>query len=256
VNSFTTAGGAVPSVAFDANGDFVVVHGSSLLDGSGQGVFGRRYDGGGAAQGAAFQINSFTTGNQRGASLAATGAGQWVVAWSSVGQDGSNYGVFGQRFDFTQAPGELLVNGGFEGGSCNPWVFKPGAKCVLGGPWPHGGAGYAQLGKNNNDGRIYQQVAIPHGAPANLTFWLNVDTQETTPSMQNDKLFVEVRDLNNVVLATLGTFSNLDDGPPGAYSQKAFSMAAFAGQTVRLTFNVDSNSSLPTNFRVDDVSLQ
>jgi hypothetical protein len=158
--------------------------------------------------------------------------------------------------DFTHSPGELLVNGGFEGGNCNPWVFKTGTNCVQGGPWPHGGTGYAQLGKNNQDGRFYQQVAIPFGAPANLTFWLNVDTQETTPSMQNDKLFIEVRDPNNVLLATLGTFSNLDGGPPGVYSQKQFSMSLFAGQTVRLTFQVDSNASLQTNFRVDDVSLR
>jgi hypothetical protein len=83
-----------------------------------------------------------------------------------------------------------------------------------------------------------------------------VDTQETTPNQQNDKLLVEVRDTGNVLLATLGTLSNLDDAPPGVYSQHAFSMAAFAGQTVRLTFHVDSNASLRTLFRVDDASLQ
>jgi hypothetical protein len=57
-------------------------------------------------------------------------------------------------------------------------------------------------------------------------------------------------------LATLGTFSNLDKTAPGNYSQEAFSMAAFKGQTVRLVFRVATNPSLPTHFRVDDVSLQ
>ena len=65
---------------------------------------------------------------------------------------------------------------------------------------------------------------------------------------------VQVRNTSDVLLATVATFSNLDAGP---YSQKgAFSLAAFAGQTIRLYFSSANNGSLPTTFRVDDVSLQ
>jgi hypothetical protein len=67
---------------------------------------------------------------------------------------------------------------------------------------------------------------------------------------------VEVRSPAGELLATVATFSNLDKSAPGDYSQKAFSLAAFAGQTVRLYFRATTNGSLPTVFRVDDVSLQ
>jgi hypothetical protein len=154
-------------------------------------------------------------------------------------------------------PPELIVNGGFET-SCAPWVLTgAGASCSQGGEFPHTGAGYLQLGRGNNlSGRAYQELAIPAGAPANLTFWLNVSSQETTPTAQNDTMRVEVRSPAGGLLAIVATFSNLDKAAPGDYSQKAFSLAAFAGQTVRLYFRATTNASLPTVFRVDDVSLQ
>jgi hypothetical protein len=152
---------------------------------------------------------------------------------------------------------ELIVNGGFEV-SRAPWVFAgPGALYLGSGPLPHGGTGYAQFGGGNNRvGYAYQQVSIPNGSPANLTFWLNVTSLETSSIRRNDVLSVEVRNKAGVLLATLGTFSNLDKTTPGDYSQKAFSMAGFKGQTLRLTFRVATNASLPTHFRVDDVSLR
>jgi hypothetical protein len=100
VNSQTQSAQFGPSVASDASANFVVVWDSLGQDGSSFGVFGRRYDSAGAAQGDEFQINSFTTNGQFPASVAATGTGQFVVVWSSFGQDGSDFGVLGQRFDF------------------------------------------------------------------------------------------------------------------------------------------------------------
>lgn len=49
--------------------------------------------------GGEFQLNSYTTNNQRYAAVAENAAGNFVVVWQSVGPDGSNEGVFGQRFD-------------------------------------------------------------------------------------------------------------------------------------------------------------
>ena len=90
-----------PSVTSDVVGNFVVVWQISQKDGSYYGVFGQRYDSGGVAQGSEFLINSYTTDDQRSSSVAATGAERFIVAWESSTQDGSGFGVFGQRFDFT-----------------------------------------------------------------------------------------------------------------------------------------------------------
>jgi hypothetical protein len=53
-----------------------------------------------------FQVNSYTTSYQFGEparSVARSADGSFVVVWSSSGQDGSGFGVHGQRYDATGA---------------------------------------------------------------------------------------------------------------------------------------------------------
>jgi hypothetical protein len=58
-------------------------------------------------------------------------------------------------------------------------------------------------------------------------------------------------------LATLATFSNLNKGTAGVYVLRGpYSLASFAGQTVRIQFRGTTDFSLITSFRVDDVTVQ
>lgn len=161
----------------------------------------------------------------------------------------------------TPTPGgggsELLSNGGFES-SISPWVSSgSGAFYTNNGSYPHGGTGYVYFGVNNSvSGQSYQQVTIPSSASGTLTFWLNVTSSETTTTTQYDKLFVEVRSTSGSLLATLATYSNLNGGTAGVYSQKSLSLSAYKGQTVRVQFRATTDSSLATTFRVDDASLK
>ena len=100
VNTYTMGGSTytTPSVAGDGSGGFFVVWNSEGQDGSGGGIFGRRYDGSGAS-GPEFRVNTFTSGNQFWPRVAGDGTGRFVVVWASYGQDGSGAGVFGQRYD-------------------------------------------------------------------------------------------------------------------------------------------------------------
>ena len=100
------------AVAADGLGNFVVVWTSGGQDGSNYGVFGQRYDSVGIPFGGEFQVNTYTTNAQREAAVAADGAGNFVVSWLSYGQDGSNWGVFGQRFHSSgiKAGSEFRVN--------------------------------------------------------------------------------------------------------------------------------------------------
>jgi len=146
--------------------------------------------------------------------------------------------------------GELIVNGGFEGSS-SPWSFSGNAYWSTGGN-QHSGSGYSVLGfYDNANGTMYQTVAIPAGAAGSYSFWLNVTTSESG-FVVYDRLFVEVRSTSGALLATLATYSNVN---AGAYSPKTFSLAAWRGQTVRLQFRATTDVSLPTSFRVDDVSV-
>jgi hypothetical protein len=99
VNTFTTERQYFPSLCCDANADFVVSWSSRDQDGELTGVFGQRYDDQGDPRGTEFQINTFTGDRQETPRLCCDEDGDFTVAWESKGQDGSQPGVFAQRFD-------------------------------------------------------------------------------------------------------------------------------------------------------------
>jgi hypothetical protein len=101
VNSYTTGNQANPSAAMDSGGDFAITWQSNGQDGSDYGVYAQRYSAGGATQGNEFLVNTYTAGDQKGASVAMDGAGDFVVIWSSAGQDGDGSGVYAQRYAST-----------------------------------------------------------------------------------------------------------------------------------------------------------
>ncbi len=98
VNTRTEGGQFFPSVAADADGDFVVAWQSEAQDGSSNGISARRFTSAGGDLGPEFQVNTFTPGEQRVASVAASADGDFVVTWQSESQDGANYGIFARRF--------------------------------------------------------------------------------------------------------------------------------------------------------------
>ena len=192
--------------------------------------------------------------------LFGTGSTQYnatVQAWCSVGVGACGVGPTPTPTPTPPPGGNLLVNGGFEG-SVSPWVSSgTGAFYIASGSYPHGGTGYIYFGVNNSvSGQSYQTVSIPTSAAGTLTFWLNVTSSETTTTVQYDKLFVEVRNTAGTLLATPATYSNLNKGTAGVYSQKSLNLSAYKGQTVRVQFRGTTDSSLTTTFRVDDASLQ
>jgi hypothetical protein len=112
VNSFTSGSQFRPAVATDDLGGFMVVWESrDDQDGSGSGLFGQLFDSMGAPEGLEFPVNSYTTGAQLAASIAADPAGRFVIVWHGSGP-GDDYGIFGQRFGTSGAPqgDEFLVN--------------------------------------------------------------------------------------------------------------------------------------------------
>ena len=105
-------------MAIAPSGNFVVTWSSFLQDGSGYGIFGQRYDATGATVGDEFQVNTFTSSNQIYPSSAIDPSGNFVVVWSSFSQDGSGYGIFGQRYSGPAAGGAGAAGAaGVESGS-------------------------------------------------------------------------------------------------------------------------------------------
>jgi hypothetical protein len=107
VNSFTTEGQYFPAVAMDPGGRFVVAW-QSRTDGSHDGIAVQRFSRSGTPRGAEFLANGYTTLRQHQAAVAMDASGGFVVAWNSVDQDGSSYGIRRRRFD---AQGNALGGG-------------------------------------------------------------------------------------------------------------------------------------------------
>ncbi|AKT39914.1 S8 family serine peptidase [Chondromyces crocatus] len=153
--------------------------------------------------------------------------------------------------------GNLVNNSGFESTS-SPWVlsgnsyFTTSAAC-----FPGSGAGYNFLGGlNNASGSTSQLISLPTGGLPSLSFGLNVNSDDSTPTQQRDMLYVELRSVSGNLLTTLATFSNLDKGPNGAYLQRGpFNLAPYAGQPVRLQFRATTDSAAITTFRIDNVTI-
>jgi Dockerin type I domain len=106
VPSFTTETQRRPAVALDGDGDCVIAWQSYAQDGSAYGVYARRYNAAGTAQGLGFAVNPFTTSDQRAPAVAMDADGDFVITWSSYRQDGSREGVYGRRH---AANGDVIV---------------------------------------------------------------------------------------------------------------------------------------------------
>jgi hypothetical protein len=112
VNAWTTNQQSSSAVAAAANGAFVVAWASNGQDGSDFGVVGRRFDSTGAAASGDFLVNTATLSIQNAPVVAMAPAGAFLVSWISFAQDGSDMGVFGQRYDAggTRQGAEFRVN--------------------------------------------------------------------------------------------------------------------------------------------------
>jgi aminopeptidase S len=91
-------------------------------------------------------------------------------------------------------------------------------------------------------------VTLPAGcASYTLSFWLHIDSAETTTTTQFDRLTVRIG------TTTLATYSNLNKA--AGYSQKTFNVSAYAGQTVTVALTGTEDISLQTSFVIDDTAL-
>src|SRR5215212_8192420 len=205
--------------------------------------------------------NSFITITS-GASGSGSGTVNYAVAanTSSLSRSGS-LTIAGLTHSVSQAGTgggctNTIVNPGFESGTA-PWTFS-GQVSRSTGTFPHSGIAYAILnGVNSSTGTLFQTVTVPSNGCSNLQFWLNVTTNEAAGAAVFDRLFIEVRSTSWTLLATLATFSNQNSGTAGVYVLRGpFNLSSFAGQTVRIQFRGTNDVTLPTIFRVDDVSLQ
>ena len=150
---------------------------------------------------------------------------------------------------------QLLGNPGFETGSAAPWVATSGVINNSSAEPPHSGSWDAWLdgyGTTHTD-TLAQTVTIPAATSATLSFWLHIDTAETTTTIAYDTLNLQILNSGGGVLATLNTWSNLDANT--GYAQQSFDLSPYLGQTITIKFTGTEDASYQTSFVIDDTSL-
>jgi len=152
-------------------------------------------------------------------------------------------------------PTQLLTNPGFEEGT-NGWTSTVHDFAVNSSGAAHEGDYLAWLGGfgERNSETLYQDVSIPADARhATFSFWISIDTDETSQRRAFDMLYVQVRNPEGRVLRTLATYSNLNR--THGYVRKTFDMSRFAGQDVQMYLKVVEDSRRQSSFFLDDVTL-
>jgi hypothetical protein len=150
---------------------------------------------------------------------------------------------------------QLLSNPGFELGAVS-WVTNDPNKVFYAGNMHTGTrsgwlGGY--LGAFSN--YLYQDVTIPANATSvNLNFWLLLMSDETTVTVPaNDTLRVQVRNTAGTILSTQAVYTY--QAETAGYVKKTFNLLPYKGQTIRIYFVSDQNSTLNSWYFLDDVTL-
>jgi hypothetical protein len=151
VNTYTYYPQTQPSVAGLSDGGFVVTWESYEQDGSSWGIYGQRFDSSGTKVGGEFRVNTYTADYQGVPSVDALPRGGFVVTWGSFGQDGSGWGIYGQRYDSagTKVGGEFRVNTYINDSQFGSSVagLSGGGFVVTWGSFGQDGSGYGIYGR-------------------------------------------------------------------------------------------------------------
>ena len=233
VNTVTVNEQLNPRVAALANGGYVVSWMSWDQDGSAYGVYAQRYDASGAAMGGEVRVNSTTFSSQQQSTIGALSDGGYVVSWMSLGQDGSDFGVYTQRYTTSGAAvgGEVRVNTVTVNDQTNPSIagLAGGGYVVTWESYGQDGSGYG----------VYAQRYAASGA----TVGGEVRVNSTTASDQYQPTISGLSDGGYMII---WVSSNQDGSGLGIYAQRYAANGAAVGDEVRVNGTTASDQYQPT----------
>jgi hypothetical protein len=142
---------------------------------------------------------------------------------------------------------ELLRNGDFETGALWPWHTDGPTGLGPGRLTAHGGW---LGGSNNSQSELFQTVDVPAGAvSATWGFWWKAEAASAQPG---DRLLVRLEyDGSEPLLKELTAA-----GPLNTWQYDSVNLKPYAGHQVRIDFLAATDGSVPTTFRIDDVSVR
>ncbi|MGE0747447.1 MAG: hypothetical protein AB7K86_19460 [Rhodospirillales bacterium] len=172
VNTYFNSIQAYPDIASFGDGSFVVTWSSlnQVSSNSDYDIFAQRFNSSGNKFGPEFQVNTFTSSTQYDPSVATLNDGKFVFVWSSLGVDGSSYGITGRLYnaDGSPATGEFQVNT-----YTTDVQFQPSVAAL-------GDGGYivtwTSFGQDGSSYGVYAQAYNPDGTREGAEFRVNTYT--------------------------------------------------------------------------------
>lgn len=266
-NDFSLASSPA-SASVAAGGTATATVSTAVTAGSAQSV-ALTATGGPAGSNVTFSPASVTAGGSSTLSVATTSttaAGTYTITVTGTAASGTHTATY--TLTVTPASGggctaaQLLTNPGFESGTGNGWTgtstlgFNPITNSTSGEP-THSGSWEAWFNGNGSADAdtVSQTVTIPSGCTATLSYWLHIDTTESTTTATPDTFSVKLLDSSGAVLTTLASFSNLNKA--SGYTQHSSDVSAYAGKTVtlRITGTETDKNGGTTSFVLDDTAL-
>ena len=250
LNVYTTGTQEYSIARSDGQGRIVVVWESDGQDGSGMGIYGRRYDANFNPLGGEFAITTNTTGNQFEPQLALNATGNFVVTWSDNnnrdGGGGTGESVWMRLFDANGNPvgSEMMVNQSIAGYQAYPVVdINDAGRLVV--AWEGNGTQAGQVDSYGVFARRYQLNQIgttslsvtPTSVTAGdlVTVTMALTAPSAIPNVSPNPLSLS---------GTNGVFATLVSGPTPASAAVGATPTSFTwtyritalGQFGRLTF--------------------
>ncbi|MCU7842016.1 MAG: DUF4347 domain-containing protein, partial [Candidatus Thiodiazotropha sp. (ex Troendleina suluensis)] len=142
INTTTANEQRTPEIAMAGNGEFVVAWESHSQDGSGWGIYARRFDAAGTAQSGEIQVNTTTADEQDLPGVAMDDSGNFIVTWESYDQDAAGtYGIYARQFNSAGAAvsGEVQISTTYASGQAWPSVTWSNNQAVF--AWSGNGSG-------------------------------------------------------------------------------------------------------------------
>ncbi len=182
VNTYIQGEQAGPAIAAFPSGESIILwnsngNGQNGQDGSDFGVFGQWYFSNGTRKGIEFQVNTYTDGAQKDVAITSFSHGGSVTVWVSDGQDGSGYGIFGQRFDTDgnkiALPSRFQINVDSSGNQHYPAIatFSDG--------------GFVVVWQNDDKSGIFGQRYLANGTKNDDEFWIGQGMHPAVTALNN-----------------------------------------------------------------------
>ncbi|MHC0062630.1 beta strand repeat-containing protein [Nostoc sp. UIC 10890] len=233
VNTTIIGNQSNPTIAMDADGDFVISWTSNDQDGDGFGIYAQRYNSSGVAQGSEFRVNDTITDSQSNPTIAMDADGDFVISWQSYGQDGSGFGIYAQRYNSTGAAqgSEFRVNTTITGFQNNSTIAMDadGDFVISWQSYYQDGSGYGIYAQR------YNSSGVAQGSEFRVNTTINDSQYNPTIAMDEDGDFV------------ISWISNAQDGSGyGIYAQRYNSSGVAQGSEFRVNTYIPGNQSNPT----------